>query len=87
MLGRVFYESGSAELAIEVFRKGLEKSVDPHDKRTISLNLLACYMKMDDLLHAKRVFYSIEESSDDIAYLLYKSILFHVLVYSLSFNL
>lgn len=71
--GRALYEQKKYDLAIEVYRKGLEL----HPERDeFSFNLVACYLKQGDITQAKAELAKIPFDEQDIIYILYRALLY-----------
>jgi tetratricopeptide (TPR) repeat protein len=71
MYGRVLYANDKLDEAIEVFKKGLDT------KRTseIQLNLVAAYLKKNDIKSAEIILRGMPVNDNDPVYLLYKALL------------
>ncbi len=79
MFGRALFESGDVEIALEALQKALDlsgKNNDPQLTATIQLNIVACYLFLGDIDNAQRSFDSIRENTNDIAYMMYRSIIY-----------
>jgi len=70
--GRVLYASNKIDTAIQVFRKGIEVDTT----RELQLNLVASYVKKDDIRYAKQIYYEIPFNEMDLAYLVYRACYF-----------
>lgn len=76
MYGRALYAVGKYDIAVEVLEKGLEVANDPHKSVELYLNIVACHLKLGNEMEAKKIFSKLNPRTDDIAYLLYKFILY-----------
>lgn len=71
MYGRVLYENNKVDKAIEVFKKGLNAGRTSE----LQLNLIAAYIKKNDLGLARLVMRTMPIDDTDYVYLLYRALL------------
>jgi tetratricopeptide (TPR) repeat protein len=70
--GRILYAQNKLDVAAEIFQKGLESS----EMKELKLNLIATCIQKREMVRARQLLYKLPRDNNDIAYLLYRSLLF-----------